>query len=179
MITTPEGNMVFNDIYELTYELISTEMGLNIMPDGEIFDPDPTDGNTFLSFNGLSIRASIDPKNIHYAGQGDIMLDLLTNVKMVTYLLGYYLNKKQSEEGMPFVSYFQEEKVDETTDIKYTALTIKYDSVHSTTSHYYHNRCLKFIDLIFTIEGDSVDLRNFDVIEEVPVKKPAPRRFRK
>ena len=152
------GAMIFDDLFELTYELLN-EMEISVRPDGIMVDNNT--GNIF-AINGNIIKASISPYDIKYAGQGEVELDLLGNIKMVTYLFGHYVEMKQ-KEGMPFVSWFQEER--EEADIKYSSLTIKFDSVNSTTTHYYHNRCLKFLEMIFILDNQLVDLSNFDIIE--------------
>lgn len=153
----PNGAMQFEDVFELTYELLN-EMELEVKANGYVFDPNR---NTILSFNGNMVKASINPHDIKYAGQGEIVLDLLGNTKLITNLFGYYLEKKQAE-GMPFVSYFNEESGDE---IKYSALTVKFNAVSSATTAPYHNRCLKFIHMIFLLEEQLVDLSNFDLLE--------------
>lgn len=162
MMISPNG-MIFNDIYELNYEIL-IEMELEVRQDGTIYDPLE---NSILSFNGNIIKATIDPRNINYPGQGEIALDLLNNVRMTTTLFGRFIKKKQSE-GMPFVSYFPEEKVEpiEDGEIKYSCLTVKYDNQNSITSDYFHNKCLKFLDLIFKIEENPADLRNFDSLDD-------------
>lgn len=154
----PNGSMRFEDVFELTYELFN-EMEFVVRPDGSVID---TTTNNILAFNGNIIKASISPNDIKYAGQGEIVLDLLGNIKIVTTLFGHYLERKQ-REGMPFVSYFQDET--ESEDIKFSSLTVKFDTIHSVTSGFFHNRCLKFIHMIFILEEQYVDLSNFDLLE--------------
>ena len=88
------------------------------------------------------------------------MLDLLNNIRLTTVLFGRFLEKK-IEEGMPFVSHYTEEFTDE-SDIKFNRLVVKHDTYTQTVSMYYHNKCLKFIDMIFLLDGDCVELANFD-----------------
>lgn|SRR5574344_494203 len=162
-----EGAMIFKDVYELTYELLVSTMGYNILEaDGAIYDPDK---NTSITFMGMLIKATINPEDIKYAGQGEIALDLLNNSKLVNSIFGYYLQSK-IDQGMPFVSYYTDEKIIEMKkigDIKYSSLSIKYDSVHVTSSEFYHNKCLKYIDLIFKMEEENVNLKNFDSLDDV------------
>lgn len=156
-----DGFTIFDDIFELNYYLL-TELELELKPNGTIFDPRK---NEIFSFNGMIIKASTDPNNIHYAGQGEIEFDILGNVRLITVLFGRYLERKQ-EEGMPFVSFYTEEtSID---DIKYSRLCVKHDTYNTTESNYYHNKCLKFIDMIFLLDEDEqIELRNFDnIIEE-------------
>ena len=69
------NEMIFEDIFELNYEVLN-EMELELRPDGTIFD---NNQNKVLSFNGMIIKASIRPDQIHYAGQGEIEFDILNN----------------------------------------------------------------------------------------------------
>ena len=159
------GTLRFEDKYELVYELLS-ELEYEVKPDGSIYDPN---SNNIIFFNGLKVIASIDQKNIHYAGQGEISFDILENIRMSTVLFGKYLEKKMAE-GMPFISFYPEEKIVEgkhakDPDIKLSNLTIKFDNVTEASTPFYCNKCLKFIYMIFYLEGNIVDLSNFDVWE--------------
>ncbi len=157
-----EGSMMFDDVFELTYELLN-ELEMELRPDGTIYDPNR---NVLLSFNGMTIKASIRPDQIFYAGQGEIEFDILNNIRLVTVLMGDLIQRKINEEHMSFISYYPEEITDD-TDIKFSNLTIKYDNINSVTTRSYHNKCLKFIEMMFILEGDNVDLSNFDsLIEE-------------
>ena len=164
------GIMSFEDIFDLNYNFLS-EMSMSVNPNGIVYYKDDDTGEiTVLKSDGKDIIASTDPNNIHYAGPITVQFDILNDIVLVQHIFGFYLNIKQAQ-GMPFISYFPEEQVrtfkvkrDE-IDIKYTAETIKLTANESITSHYYHNKCLKYIDLIFMLEGDMVDLRNFDQID--------------
>ena len=155
MKMTPEG-MLFDDVFELTYYVLE-ELELKVLPDGRLFDEEK---NEILSFNGNIIKASVNPKRINYAGQGEITLDLINNVRMTTVLFGRFLQKK-IDGGMPYFSHYPEEIIDE-AEIKYNRLVVKHDTFNNTVSEFYHNKCLKFIDMIFLLDGDKVELRNFD-----------------
>lgn len=158
------GNVLeFDDVYELNYELLN-EMELELRPDGTIYMPSK---NALLHFNGMVIKASTRPDQIHYAGQGEIMMDVLNNVRMITTFLGVELNRKQ-EEGMSFLSFFPDEKVVEEGDneVKYTNITVKQSTTCSISSPYYKNKCLAYIWTIFALNDDFVDLSRFDIIEE-------------
>ncbi len=156
MKTTPEGKTLFDDVYELTYYVLE-ELEYRLLPDGRILDYAK---NEILAFNGLIIKASVSPNKINYAGQGEIVFDLLNNVRLTTVLFGRFLQKKINE-GMPYVSHYPEEMIDE-TEIKYNRLVVKHDTYTHTVSMFYHNKCLKFIDMIFLLDGESVELGNFD-----------------
>lgn len=166
MLIRPDGFMVFDDVFELTYELLN-EMELEVQPNGYIYD---RIHNNVYSFNGLMIKASTDPMNIHYAGQGEIAFDILHNTKMMKMMFENFIAKKQAEE-MPFLSFYPDEQEIEATkkgeeDYKVSMLTVKFDTYHSiSTPFYYRNPCLKFIHMIFLLEETQVDLRNFDIPE--------------
>ncbi len=156
--------MSFEDVFELTYELLS-ELEMEVLPDGSILDSD----NNILFFNGMKVIANIDPSNVHYAGQGEIMFDVLGNIRLSTVLFGNYLDKK-IKSGMPFVSYFPDEKIilsssTKVPDTKIFNLTVKFDNVRELTSPYFKSKCLTFIWMIFALEEEMVDLSNFEVEE--------------
>lgn len=166
-----DGVMTFDDIFDLNYNFLS-EMSMSVNSNGVIYYKDDDTGETtILKSDGKDIIASIDPNNIHYAGPITVQFDILNDIVLVQHILGFYLQVCQNK-GMPFISYFPEEqtktfkvKRNLEIDIKYTAETIKLSASNSITSHYYHNKCLKYIDLIFMLEGDIVDLSNFDQID--------------
>lgn len=157
------GEMIFDDPYELVYELLN-ELEYTLRHDGTIFDPFT---NSILSFNGMIIKASINPNNIHYAGQGEIEFDILSNVRLVTTLFGHYLQKKEAE-GLKLVSTFTEERDSTVIEgAKFSRLTVRTDINHDISSPYYHNKCLKFIWMMFAMEGTYVNFRNFEPPEAI------------
>ena len=158
MTIKPDETMIFDDIFELNYEILMN-MEMEILPDGSIHDPEK---NVILSMNNNIIKVSIKPNEIHYPGQNEISFDILENIRLTTLIFGLYLQKK-IDNSMPFISYYQEER--ENNDIKYTSLIVKQTSENFATTNYYHNKCLKFIEMIFLLEDQKVDLSNFDVIE--------------
>lgn len=170
-MTQTVNGMVFDDPYEMNYEVLSL-LELSVHNNGIVYDD--VDGK-MIFFNDQMLKATIDPSNIIYAGQGEVLMDLINNIKITTNIFGYYLTKRQNE-GMPFISYFQEDMEDTKTGIRYAAATIKYDSTHFQTSKYYHNRCLKLVDLMFLMDGDPVDLHNFDTFDDIDVKKSKSKR---
>ena len=158
--------MRFDDQFELVYELLS-ELEMEVKPDGSIIDAN----NNILFFNGMKVIANVNPNNIHYAGQGEITFDILSNIRLSTVLFGNYLEKKMAE-GMPFVSYFPNEMIVEAEgpnlpDKKYFNLTVKFDNTKELTSPYFRSKCLTFLWMIFTLEDSPVDLSNFDTEEYI------------
>lgn len=157
------GEMSFDDQYELVYELLN-ELEYVLKHDGSIFDPF---ANSILSFNGMIIKASTNPNNIHYAGQGEIEFDILNNVRLTTTLFGHYLQKKE-QDGVKVVSTFTEEQNSKVIEgAKISRLTIRTDINHDISSPYYHNKCLKFIWAMFAMEDTYVNLNNFEPPEAI------------
>ena len=152
----PDGKTLFEDQFELNYYLL-TQLEIELTPNGNLYD---AARNEMLSFNGLMIKGSVSADNINYAGQGEIEFNVLENVRLITTLFGRYIKQKE-EEGMPFLSWFADETIDE-TELKFTRLVVKHDTYNSTISEYYRNKLLKFIDMIFRLDGEIVELHNFD-----------------
>ena len=82
----------FENVEELNYNLLNA-VGLSTLPNGNIVDREI--GNAQIKFDGKNMKANIDPNNIHYAGEGEIMLDVLSNLKMSIVLLGHLLDKNK------------------------------------------------------------------------------------
>lgn len=157
-----KGEMIFDDEFELTYEILN-EMELELRPDGTIYD---RLRNKLYYFNGMLVKASTNPHQMHYAGQGEIAFDILHNVRMATVMFGNYLQNCQAD-GMEFVSWFQEERESpEIEGAKMTNLSIKKDSIFVLESPFFYNKCLKFIWCLFHLQDTRVDLSNFDTIPQ-------------
>lgn len=165
MKITPYGVM-FDDAYELTYNIMNS-IGIEVYPDGSLYDPDR---DTTISYEGKMMKATINPLDIKYAGQGECIFEPLTNVRQVTTLMGYMIDKKVEMEEMTFQTWYQEEMEDPITGWRYSNITIKTESGEHITSHYYYNKCLKFIEMIFILGEQDVNLLNFDPIEDRIIK---------
>lgn len=171
MQISPYG-LVFNDEFELTYNLLSA-IGIEVRRDGSLFD---TDTHTIIHFNGKMMKANIDPHHIIYAGQGEGIFEPLTNVRQVTTMLGYFIDKKQNLEDMEFSSYFPAEIEHPVTGWKFSNLTMKCGAHNQIATAYYYNKCLKFIEMIFLLDDQQVNLLNFDSTENAPVKNKRRKR---
>lgn len=156
------GSMMFNDVGELTYNVLMA-IGLDIKNE-YVFDQD--NGEPIM-FQGKMIKASVDSNNPCYAGQNDVTFDILTNVRLVTTLLGYCIDKETALNGFSCLSHFIEESQDEDPANRSTALSIKMSDYSTKTTKYYYNKCLKYIHAIFLVYDDNVDLSNFDSIEGI------------
>lgn len=157
------GVMEFTDIFDLTYELLN-QLDMEVKSDGTVYDKT---NNNILAFNGMTIKASINPNDIHYANQGvEIEFNIIGNVRLATTFFGYYIQNRINNEGLPCISHYPTEIQDE-NGIKYTSITYKFDGDHEISSEFFHNKCLAFIQLIFLLEDQPVNLKNFDIIEEM------------
>lgn len=150
----------FENIEELNYNLLNA-VGLSTLPNGNIVDREI--GNAQIKFDGKNMKANIDPNNIHYAGEGEIMLDVLSNLKMSIVLLGHLLDKNKYFDDKEIYSYYTEElEVD--CGLKKTQLVIMFIDKSTVASNFYYNKSLAYIDAIFKLEDSiEVDLSNFDI----------------
>lgn len=158
MILLDNGLMMFDDIYELTYNLLNA-IGLVINPNGYLYD---TDSNTIVQFQGRNIKATIDPNIPCFAGQGEVVFDILNNVRLVTTMLGYVIDKETMLNGFSSLSHYID---DEPTTYR-SALCIKMTDQTVKSTLYYTNKCLKYIHGIFLVYEDQfppICLNNFDV----------------
>jgi hypothetical protein len=109
-----DGSTMFEDIYELTYNLL---MAMNIDCDPQsgalIYTNENTGEKKMLQMDGRKIVASVDPNNIHYAGPMDISFDILNDIRLVTFIFGFYLDNEKmvNNGGMPYLSHFAEEAI--------------------------------------------------------------------
>lgn len=158
MIFTFNGAMQFTDVYELTYNLLNT-IGLSINANGYIYDQDT---KNILDFHGAKLKATVNPQIPCFAGQGEVMFDILNNVRLVTTLLGYTIDKETAMNGFQSVSNY----IEDYPGTKRTAITIKMANGSLRTTGFYNNKCLKFIHAIFLVNEDNVDLSNFDSQQE-------------
>lgn len=152
------GVMRFDDIGELNYNLLNS-IGLSINGSGYVYDQDT---GIMIQDAGRLIKASIDPNSPCFAGQGEVVFDVINNIRLVTTLFGYALDKATAMEGFDSVSNYIDEWKD---DPRATSICIKMADGSVKNSGYYFNKCLKFVAAIFSIDDTLVDLNNFDKAE--------------
>lgn len=158
------GVFVYNDVYQLTYDLLNA-MGMAVRPNGIVIDTEA--GNSIVQFSGKCIKATINPYDIKYATIDEIAFEPLTNSKLLVSFLGRVLDKYADEMNhtIEAISYFQDEIVDENKNKK-VRMCVKWTNNTITSSNYYYNKCLALIELIFIIGEINVNLNNFDILEE-------------
>lgn len=154
----------YDTVEELTYNLLNT-MGLSTRPDGVVIDTElNTLGGVEVKISGKLLKATIDQKRIMYAGEGELMLDILSNYKILSELLGLFLDKKKEFEDVETLSFYPIETVDQ-NEIPISNMNVKFSNNEIYESDYFHNRCLSLVHMIFIIGDINVDLHNFDTLE--------------
>ena len=160
MFVTPQGKIAYNTIGELNYNLFMT-IGLAINADQHLYDQDTMKE---LNFNGKYIKASINDIPV-YAGRNDVVFEPSRNYKLMATLFGYYIDKEtNSEEGdkVGFISQGNEDSKDR----EFHRLFVDTKRYGRVESDWYQNGYLGFIDCIFKLDGQNIDLHNFDIREE-------------
>lgn len=148
---TGNGFVIFDDIYEMYYNLFTT-IGLAVNQNQYLYDQD--NGN-IIRFKDKYIKATVQPVTI-YAGRNDILFEPARNYQLIIALLGYYIDKNAEEIGF-IAQYIDEDKV-----MEKQRLCIK-TKKGLVQSHFYKNIYLGYIECIFILSGDyMVDLSNFD-----------------
>ena len=154
----------YDNVEELTYNFLNC-MGLSVRIDGTVIDTEMNpNGGTSIRLSGKSLKANTNPNNIHYAGEGEIMLEILTNYKVLNGLLGYYLDKIKLFDEIETLSFFPEDAEDQEGN-RISRLTVRFANNTQVSSEFYYNRCLSLIDIIFKLGEQNVDIRNFDSLE--------------
>lgn len=156
---------IYDNVEELIYNFLNC-MGLSVKPDGTVVDTElNVNGGTIIKLSGKSLKANTNPNNIHYAGEGEIMLEILSNYKTLNSLLGLFLDKRKMFDNIETLSFFPEDAEDKDGN-KISKLTIRFADNTQISSDYYYNKCLTIIDIIFKLGEENVDIHNFDSIEE-------------
>lgn len=161
MIFNNNGEMMFNDKYELNYEVLN-ELNLQRRSDGTVFDPE---SNTVFYMNGYKLICSIRPDEIMYPSEDQLEFDLISNYKLVQFLFGWYYKKFGNLEDKP---YFDEYTT--INELKYSRLCIKVNDEFTLCTNYYHLRCLKYVEMIFLLDNENVDLSNLDILDDEELK---------
>ena len=171
MYMGPNGPIFqYDNVEELTYNFLNC-MGLSVTPNGSVIDTElNTDGGTLIKLSGKILKANTNPMNIHYAGEGEIMLEILTNYKTLNSLLGLFLDKKKLFDEIETLSFFPEDAVDVNGN-RISKLSVRFADNSQVSSDYYYNRCLTIVDLIFKLGEENVNIHNFDSIEVGNEKK--------
>ena len=156
-----QGKFLYDTVEELTYAFLNT-MEMSTKQDGTVIDKTIDPVGTVIMVSDKVLKANTDPRNIHYAGEQDILLDPLVNLHILNTLFGLFVDKLAVQEDKHMISMFTEEKPDANMD-KMTSYGIKFEDGTQYHSEYYYSRCLGLIELIFLISEENVYVRNFDI----------------
>jgi hypothetical protein len=110
-----------------------------------------------IQFNGKNIKYSLTDPQL-YIGEGDVKFDPVHNYRMITTMMGMYLDKEYDSRVMSTFEEFNKEN-------RTTSQTIKLDT-ENITSRYYKNRCLAICDNFLHMANYDSDLSEFDDKEE-------------
>lgn len=160
MFFTPEGKIAYQSVGELNYNLFMT-IGLGIDSEQHLYDQD---SEQKLNYKGKYIKAAINDMPI-YAGRNDIVFDPSKNYNLMATLIGYYIDKEsKSEEGdrIGFIA----QGTEDTPDKEFHRIFVQSSIKGRVESDWYQNGYLGFIDCIFKLDGQNIDLHNFDIREE-------------
>lgn len=160
MFITPQGKIAFNTIAERDYNLFMI-IGLGINKEQYLYDQDT---GTILNYRGKYIKATITEMPV-YAGRNDIVFDPSRNYNMMATLLGYYIDKESTSEDGDIIGFISQ-GVEDTKDKEFHRLFIQTKYKGRIESDWFHCGYLGFIDCIFKLDGQNVDLHNFDIREE-------------
>lgn len=160
MFITPEGKIAYNTFAELCYNLFMV-IGLGIDNESHLYDQDT---EKKLQFKGKYIKATIREEPV-YAGRNDIVFEPWKNYSMMAMLTGYYLDKETNSENGDTIGYIAQGNED-SSDKEFHRMFIQTKFRGRIESDWYRNGYLGFIDCIFKLDGQIVDIHNFDIKEE-------------
>lgn len=151
---TNEGKVQFDSWGDLCYNLFMA-IGLSINKDQYLYDQDT---GIVITYNNKYIKASINDQPV-YAGRNDMAFDPYKSYHMVITLTGYYIDKiDHSEEPIGFIA----QGTEDTPDKEYHRVFVDTQAYGRVISDWYKDGFLGYFELIFKLDGQEVDLKNFD-----------------
>lgn len=145
-------NTQINTINDLEYKLM-IEMGFSVDQDHRLLDQD---FGTFVFFNGRYIKAKLNGVE-PFINKHTVYFDPVGNVKFMRQLFQYYMAKIQRVDNRYFSVFypiFNQKNGSGCIEVKNENECYK--------SEYYYNESLRYIDIIFRISGEILDLSKFD-----------------
>lgn len=138
---------------ELLYKLMN-EVGLSVDDQYNLVDQDY---GTVVFLNGKVIKAArngLEP----FVSRQEVYFNPIENVKLMRMLFQYYIKKLNVFDNKYFPLFYPI-----SNDKGMGGFEIKNDK-EIYRSNYYNNECLRYIDLIFRMSGENVDLSSFDQV---------------
>ena len=163
----PGGVFNCESLEELNFQFLNS-IGMSCKPNGVVYD---TEIGTQIKFSNKILKASTSPNNIRYAGEGEIMLDILGNIKMVTSIFGLVLDKLRVNENKDIISYYPEEIDYGNKGLRKTRIILKFENGETLVGEYYFNKCLSFVNIMLQLGELNINLDPFDYTEEVLLSK--------
>ena len=137
---------------------IIDEMGVGIGKDYILYDEDT---GAPVQFQGKNIKFSANNPELVYIGTGDVLFDPIHNLRMITTMMGMYLDKESANGKETQCMYDCNNREDRTT-----SHTIKFSNGDVVSSKYYKNRCLAICDNFLQMANMNSDLSEFDDKED-------------
>jgi len=158
----PDGTLVFDSTCDMFYNMFM-EMGIGVRPDNYIYDQD--NGDEMIKFKDKLIKASIHDGIQVYAGMNDIVFEPEQNYSLMACLFGLYLDKcLNGLDGYPQIDYVAHYIYDnDTKDKQQVVVKTKQGLI---ASDFYYNVYLGYVQCIFNIAGNRVNLSNLDILRE-------------
>ena len=148
---------MYNTKEDLIYALIN-EIGLSINNNNSLFDQD---NGQLIYFGGREIKCSIDPRNPVYNSEISTIFDPLDDIKLMTTILAYYLEKERVMGDIYPITYSFNDR-DKQGPSNMSVKIQTRNGMEEVTSNFYYNKCLKISDIILRMGGQFCDLSNFD-----------------
>ena len=150
---------MYNTIQDLIFALLN-EIGLSIDRDNVLIDQD--NGGQRIYFGGKLIKCSVDPNNPVYSSDVAVVFDPINDMKLMTTILAYYLEKERVlGESYPIAYSFNDRDKQGPSNMIVKIQTSE-NGITEVVSNFYYNRCLKISDIILRMGGHYCDLSNFD-----------------
>lgn len=153
------GEMVFDDVYELYYNLFNA-IGLSINVEGRLYDQDSIQE---LLYNNHFIKATTYNAPV-YAGKNDVIFDPYKNYNIMVMLFGYWLDKETQFNGMNIgylSQYIEDNKDPDDPKQRFVLKTVNGEYA----SKWYYNLWLGYAEIIIAISDNvALDLSKLDII---------------
>ena len=149
---------MYNTKEDMIFALIN-EIGLSINNNGSLFDQDT---GQIIYFGGKEIKCSIDPTIPVYKSDMSVIFDPLNDMKLMTTILGYYLEKERSMGDYYPITYSFNDRDKRGPSNMSVQIQTPDRGIVEVVSGFYYNRCLKISDIILRMGGQESNLSNFD-----------------
>lgn len=135
---------------ELLNNIIMDEIGLEV---SNTYIVDQDYGN-LINFNGKNLRYFGGETEVEL-NRGDLIFDV-TNLKVISMLFAFYLNKLHNLEGRYFKIFYPVVEKDGSGSLKVLS------NEEEISSDTFYCEYLRYIDMILKISGSYIDIHKFD-----------------